>query len=104
MMMTERLRREPLARKSWHDLGALIRRMHEEGIRHADLTSDNILVDSGDRFYLVDFDKARLMPRLDDWQWQPLYRLQRSLEKFLRLQQIKYGADEWQSLMDGYQS
>ena len=103
-MMTERLRREPLARRTWKNLGTLIRRMHGECIRHADLTSDNILVDSSDRFYLVDFDKARLMPRLDDWQWQPLYRFQRALDKRHRQQPLHYTENDWQAFMDGYES
>jgi len=80
-MMTQRLQRESLSRECWFKLGLLVKQMHSAGIRHADLTSDNILMDSSDRFYLVDFDKARIMNKLDDWQWRPLYRFQRSIEK-----------------------
>ena len=103
-MMTQRLQRQKLPLDSWYQLGLLIRRMHAAGIRHADLTSDNILMDSQDRFYLVDFDKARLMKRIDDWQWQPLYRFQRSIEKRNRRQRLHYDEDDWQAFMDGYQS
>ena len=103
-MMTQRLRRESLSRECWNKLGLLVKQMHTAGIRHADLTSDNILMDSSDRFYLVDFDKARIMNKLDDWQWQPLYRFQRSIEKRDALQHLHYDADDWQALMDGYQS
>ena len=76
-MLTQRLQRQNLARECWYKLGLLVKQMHAAGIRHADLTSDNILLDSSDRFYLVDFDKARIIRRLGDWQWQPLNRLQR---------------------------
>ena len=93
-MMTERLQREKLAHDCWYTLGGLIQRMHAAGIRHADLTTDNILMDSANRFYLVDFDKARIMPRLDGWQWPPLKRLQRSIIK-------RHGQ---QALQDGYRS
>ena len=55
-MMTQRLQREKLSRECWKNLGLLVKQMHVAGIRHADLTSDNILMDSSDRFYLVDFD------------------------------------------------
>jgi len=103
-MLTLRLRREALEADGWHRLGVLIRQMHEARIRHADLTSDNILIDSKNRFYLVDFDKARMMNRLGDWQWRPLLRLQRSMEKRDRIQKLHYDADDWQTLMDGYQS
>lgn len=103
-MMTQRLQRQSLPHKSWHELGMLIKRMHSAGIRHADLTSDNILMDSVNRFYLVDFDKARMMKRLDDWQWQPLYRFQRSLDKRHRRQHLHFDGDDWQAFMDGYQA
>jgi 3-deoxy-D-manno-octulosonic acid kinase len=103
-MMTQRLQRQKLSPECWYQLGLLIKRMHEAGIRHADLTSDNILMDSADRFYLVDFDKARLMKRLDDWQWRPLYRFQRSITKRNRQQQLFFDGDDWQVMMDGYQS
>ena len=103
-MMTERLQRENLSRECWYKLGMLVKQMHTAGIRHADLTSDNILLDSSDRFYLVDFDKARIMNELDDWQWQPLYRFQRSMVKRHGQQHLHYDADDWQALMDGYQS
>jgi 3-deoxy-D-manno-octulosonic acid kinase len=102
--MTQRLQRQNLSRECWFKLGLLVKRMHTVGIRHADLTSDNILMDSSDRFYLVDFDKARIMRKLDDWQWQPLHRFQRSMVKRDGQQHLHYDADDWQALMDGYQS
>ena len=103
-MMTQRLQRQALSQECWKNLGLLIKQMHVAGIRHADLTSDNILMDSGDRLYLVDFDKASIMSGLDDWQWQPLYRFQRSIEKRRKNQHLHYDADDWQVLMDAYQS
>lgn len=103
-MLTQRLQREKLPPESWHNLGLLVKRMHAEGIRHADLTSDNVLIDSHNRFYLIDFDQARIMNQIDDWQWQPLYRFQRSIDKRNRKLNLNYGEDDWQLLMDGYQS
>jgi 3-deoxy-D-manno-octulosonic acid kinase len=102
--LTHRLERTELKPGCWHRIGLLIKRMHTAGIRHADLTSDNILVDSQDQFYLIDFDMARVMNRIDDWQWRPLYRLQRSMEKRDRNRKLQSGDDDWQELMDGYQS
>ena len=103
-MLTQRLQREKLSPGSWHQLGLLIKRMHAEGIRHADLTSDNVLIDSQNSFYLIDFDQARIMNQIDDWQWQPLYRFQRSIDKRNRKQILNYDEHDWQLLMDGYQS
>ena len=103
-ILAARLVTRKLRRKSWYQLGLLIKRMHVEGIHHADLNASNILIDPQDQFYLVDFDKARVMNHLADWQWRPLFRLQRSLDKFNREQGIHYSDEDWQALMDGYQS
>jgi 3-deoxy-D-manno-octulosonic acid kinase len=102
--LTQRLRRTALKSGCWHRIGLLIKRMHAAGIRHADLTSDNILIDSQDRFYLIDFDMAQVMNRIDEWQWRPLYRFQRSIEKRDRNQKLHFDDNDWQNLMDGYQS
>jgi 3-deoxy-D-manno-octulosonic acid kinase len=103
-MLTQRLEREALEPGLWQRLGRLLKRVHEARIRHADLTSDNVLIDSEDSFYLIDFDRARIMKRLDDWQWQPLYRFQRSMVKRDRNRRLHYGEADWQALMDGYQA
>ncbi|MDH3387038.1 MAG: 3-deoxy-D-manno-octulosonic acid kinase [Gammaproteobacteria bacterium] len=102
--LTQRLERDGLEAAGWHRLGLLLKRMHAEGIRHVDLNSDNILIDSRNRFSLIDFDKARIMKQVDDWQWRPLYRLQRSIEKRNRRRRLNFTEDDWQALMDGYQS
>jgi 3-deoxy-D-manno-octulosonic acid kinase len=103
-MLTERLERTDLGADVWYALGQLVKRMHDAGIRHADLTSDNVLIDNEDRFYLIDFDQARVMKRLDDWQWRPLLRFRRSIEKRDRRRKLYFGENDWQALMDGYQS
>ncbi len=102
--LTVRLRRERLRRDSWAELGRLIKRMQAEGIRHADLTSDNLLIDSRNRFYIIDFDRARVMNRLDDWQWLTLYRFQRSIAKRDRKLALNFSEDDWQAFMDSYES
>ena len=49
-------------------------------------------------------DMARVMNVIGDWQWRPLYRFQRSLEKRHRNRKLHFDDDDWQALMDGYQS
>jgi hypothetical protein len=44
------------------------------------------------------------MKNLEDWQWLTLRRLQRSLEKINRAQNLHYRTSDWQALMDGYQA
>ena len=102
--LAARLEKTELAAKAWYRLGALIKQLQAQGIRHPDLTVTNILIDTQERFYLIDFDNARIKNRLDDWQWGPLARLQRSLDKFNRESRPDYPGDDWQALMDGYQS
>ena len=103
-MLTERLQRESLDHDAWYRLGLLVKRMHAAGVRHADLTSDNVLIDTRGRYYVIDFDMARIMRRLDDWQWKPLHRFQRSIVKRNRARRLHFGESDWQALMDGYQS
>lgn len=88
----------------WFRLGALLRQFHQAKIKHADLNASNILIDGDNRFYLVDFDKAKIMTSMGDWQWKPLYRLQRSLQKWQKSKRLIYREENWQSLMDGYQA
>ena len=88
----------------WHQLGLLIRDLQRKGFRHSDLNANNILIDQASKFFFIDFDKGRKMKTLDNWQWSALYRLQRSLLKIDKQKNLQYREDDWQALMDGYQS
>ena len=97
-------RLEPLL---WFELGVLIRRLHRAGIYHADLNANNILLGVNNDFYLIDFDKAKLM-RADSNQGEKnVQRLLRSLRK-IESQQIQRGRafhfkeSDWQQLLAGY--
>ncbi|MCZ6487212.1 MAG: 3-deoxy-D-manno-octulosonic acid kinase [Gammaproteobacteria bacterium] len=102
--LAERLTNSVLDQKSWYHLGLLLRRFQEHGFRHADLNANNLLIDQQGQFFIIDFDKARQMKNLEDWQWLTLRRLQRSLEKINRAQNLHYRTTDWQALMDGYQA
>jgi 3-deoxy-D-manno-octulosonic acid kinase len=102
--LAERITHSELGLKSWHRLGLLLQKFQQHRFRHADLNANNLLVDKQGQFYIIDFDKARVMRNLDNWQWSPLLRLQRSLEKINRQQKLHYGPTDWQALIDGYQS
>jgi 3-deoxy-D-manno-octulosonic acid kinase len=63
------------------DCGALIRRMHDLGVWHADLQVANVLV-ADDGLYLIDFDKSRRLNKVRDaGRMRNLLRFRRSLEK-----------------------
>lgn len=102
--LAELLAHSSLPQASWLQLGRLLKQFQVKGFRHADLNANNILVDNQQQFFVIDFDRARMMDTLDDWQWKPLYRLQRSLDKINRTSPLHYGDDDWQALMDGYQA
>ena len=95
---------QELSSALWYQLGETIRRFHEQRIKHADLTPDNILIDQDNRFFVVDFDRARIMRDFGDWQWRPLYRLQQALQKRQKTRRLIYREENWLSLMDGYQA
>jgi len=102
--LAERISHSALGESLWHRLGLLLKQFQGHRFWHADLNANNILIDQDDLFYIIDFDKARVMENLGDWQWLPLRRLQRSLEKIDRQQKLHYRPVDWQALMDGYQS
>lgn len=63
-----------------------MRRLHESGVYHADLTMKNILL-SGSSVYIIDLDKARLVSRRDErLDMMNLARLNRSIVKLLGTQ------------------
>jgi 3-deoxy-D-manno-octulosonic acid kinase len=102
--LAQRLLHRPLQKESWYELGLLLRQFQEHGFRHADLNANNLMINHQEKFFIIDFDKAVEMKSLHDWQWIPLRRLQRSLEKIDRQNHLHYRPSDWQALMDGYQA
>tara|TARA_B100001250_G_scaffold337847_1_gene304768 strand:- start:1203 stop:1847 length:645 start_codon:yes stop_codon:yes gene_type:complete len=47
------------------DLGRLIRRLHEAGISHGDLTTHNVMVTEEGSIHLIDFGLSRISPELE---------------------------------------
>lgn len=66
---------------AWHAAGVLIARMHREGVWHADLNVHNILVQSPEQVWLIDFDKAQAAITAPEVLAQNLVRLHRSVRK-----------------------
>ena len=96
-----------LAEENWFALGQLIRRLHQAGICHADLNANNILLTPDLSFYLIDFDKARVIQQMGNWAIHNLQRLLRSLHKIEKNrrsndQPFNFSSGCWQSLLDGY--
>ncbi len=83
----------------WIKVGACIRHFHDHGLVHADLNARNILVGSGGRVYLIDFDRAQIRLGARNLFEANLRRLKRSLQKTLGPGQLEQG---WQYLQRGY--
>ena len=86
----------------WRSIGASICRFHDIGVNHADLSAHNVQIDDAGLMWLLDFDRARLMPA-GTWRQKNLARLHRSLQKIRRFdQRVRYTERDWEELLAGY--
>ena len=90
-----------LAPESWTAIGRTLRRVHDSGVDHPDLTAHNILLDAAGGVFLVDFDNARLR-RPGFWPRVGMSRLERSLRKVARESGGRFDAEAWRLLEQGY--
>ncbi len=87
----------------WAAMGGVIRRFHSQGVYHADLNANNIMLDAGGRFYLIDFDRGCIRRPRRSWQQRNLQRLHRSLTKLQGAQEtFHFSEKNWQDLLAGY--
>jgi 3-deoxy-D-manno-octulosonic acid kinase len=85
----------------WPAIGRMLREFHRYGIDHPDLTAHNILIDSSQRSFLLDFDNAvRREP--GPWCANGLKRLQRSLRKVALETGTEFDLDSWERLSRAY--
>ena len=92
----------PLSPAQWAEMGRFLRRFHDAGLLHHDITARNILVDAAGSFHLIDLDKASLQAR-GAWQERTRMRLLRSLRKFAGREPVFHFADaDWQALTEAY--
>jgi len=95
------LRDEEVADDTWRRIGRMLRRFHDRGVCHPDLTAHNILLDTHGQPSLVDFDSARIRSP-GGWQEQGVARLQRSLRKVALETGGSFDPDAWQVLVEAY--
>jgi len=89
----------------WQSIGQLLRRFHDAKIFHADLNAHNILMKDNLEFYLIDFDKGKIMAKTQNEAWKEanLQRLRRSLQKLSMIDNgFHYTDADWTSLLTGY--
>lgn len=85
------------------EIGRVVRRLHDVGVCHTDLNIHNILLDSENKVWLIDFDKCARREG-DGWKSDNLARLLRSFNKELDKRYIKWSPEQWQLLLQGYNS
>jgi len=86
--LIESLRARRMNEARWSAVGRCLRRFHDAGVQHADLTANNILLGGSDRVWVLDFDRGRLRAP-GAWRERVLDRLARSLTK------LGAGHDDW---------
>ena len=93
-----------LPETQWRAVGAVIARLHEAGVDHADLNAHNVLIGGAGGVSVIDFDRGRLRRAPPGrWAWGNLQRLRRSLDKISRgLPADRWTAPAWDGLMAGY--
>jgi len=88
---------------SWSDMGSVIRSFHEQGVYHADLNANNIMLDQDGQFYLIDFDRGAIKRKRRSWQQRNLQRLHRSLVKLKgKHEKFHFSDENWRALLTGY--
>ena len=103
--LTSLINGRDLGESAWRAVGRTIAAFHREGVHHADLNANNILIGEIDgTVYLLDFDRGRIQRR-GAWEGEVLARLKRSLEKVRRQnKQVRFGEREWSWLLSEAQS
>jgi 3-deoxy-D-manno-octulosonic acid kinase len=89
-----------LPEAGWRAVGSTIAAFHREGVHHADLNANNILVgESETNVYLLDFDRGRIEAR-GPWEQVVVARLRRSLEKIkTQRADVRFGEAQWRWLV-----
>jgi len=97
------LQQRQLTKDEYTRIGQEIKRLHQAQVNHTDLNIHNILLDTNDRVWIIDFDKCYQQAG-DNWKEDNLQRLLRSFRKELKKRSIHWNEQDWQSLIAGYQS
>jgi 3-deoxy-D-manno-octulosonic acid kinase len=84
----------------WENVGKTISEFHLNGINHADLNANNILL--GKKVYLIDFDHSFQVTIKRIWRLNNLKRLKRSIDKLTQPEFKSQNNELWKSLITAY--
>ncbi len=86
----------------WSAVGSAVRALHDEQVFHSDLNCHNLMLDTRDKAWIVDFDKCGFRGG-EHWKADNLARLLRSLRKEQRLNPDLFWQEaHWPLFMAGY--
>ena len=86
-------------------IGQTIADFHQQGVFHADLNINNIMLDDSGKAYLIDFDRGHLVAPLHASLKANIQRLNRSFIKEKgRHPDFFWDSKQWQQLLNAYQS
>lgn len=86
----------------YHRLGQCLAQLHQARIYHPDLNIKNIMVDVEGKFWLIDFDQARIQSGEFTQETEVLARLKRSFMKEVGRHGIQWQEESWKEMMAGY--
>jgi 3-deoxy-D-manno-octulosonic acid kinase len=85
----------------WPEIGRMLRRFHDRGVDHPDLTAHNILLDPRGGVFLIDFDNAVLRAS-GAWRQAGVARLERSLRKVALETGTQFDDAGWAAMLAAY--
>lgn len=97
------LEQQSLASEAYYDIGVEIAKMHRAQVNHTDLNIHNILLDTSNRVWIIDFDKCTQSTG-SAWKNSNLERLKRSFLKEKIKRSIRWEERDFQCLLDGYEA
>tara|TARA_B100000029_G_scaffold490143_1_gene548820 strand:- start:6451 stop:7167 length:717 start_codon:yes stop_codon:yes gene_type:complete len=87
----------------WRTIGLTLKRFHQKGVNHVDLNAHNIIIDSSEQIYLVDFDRSGVYED-GTWKKKNINRLLRSLKKLSLKSGCNFNEKGWKQLLSSYNS
>ncbi|WP_100753520.1 3-deoxy-D-manno-octulosonic acid kinase [Vibrio salilacus] len=95
------LKQGKLSEQAYYQIGEMIGKMHQQQVNHTDLNIHNILLDSDQAVWIIDFDKCRKEAG-EHWKKKNLGRLKRSFAKECQRFAIHWSENDWLPLQQGY--
>lgn len=95
------LQENTLAESQYIAIGKEIAKLHRAQVNHTDLNIHNILIDTSNTVWIIDFDKC-YQQKGDGWKEANLQRLLRSFRKEQQRFGIFWQEPQWQHIVAGY--